>query len=146
MQLSYKGLEFLKDAEGFRDHAYRDTGGVWTIGFGTTKIAGLPVLPGMTCSEPQAAEWLRQDCALAQTAVNQNVKVLLQQHQFDALVSFAYNCGTVAFASSTLLKLLNKGDFEGAAKQFDRWVYDNGKIIPGLVSRRARERSMFEGN
>jgi len=144
MQLSYSGLEALKQYEGFRDKAYKDTGGVWTIGYGTTRIAGKPVEQGQTCTQAEALEWLRLDTAVAQTAVNQSVRVPLKQNQFDALVSFVYNIGIDAFRASTLLRKLNAGGIEGAAKEFDRWVHDNGKVIPGLVSRRKLERSMFE--
>jgi lysozyme len=144
MQISYNGLEALKQYEGFRDKAYLDTGGVWTIGFGTTRVDGKPVLPGMTCTLAHATEWLRLDCAEAQTAVNQQVRSPLTQGQFDSLVSFVYNVGVTAFQNSTMLRMLNAGDHDGAAKQFDRWVYDNGKVIPGLVSRRKLERAMFE--
>lgn len=144
MQISYNGLEALKEYEGFRADAYKDTGGVWTIGFGTTIADGKPVTQGMWCSQAQAIEWLRVDCAGAQTAVNQLVRVPLKQNQFDALVSFIYNVGEDAFRKSTLLRLLNQGLYADAAKQFDRWNQDNGKVIPGLVSRRKIERSMFE--
>jgi lysozyme len=143
MQISYSGLEALKKFEGFRDKAYLDTGGVWTIGYGTTVVDGKPVEAGMTCSEAQAGEWLRVDCATAQTAVNQLVRVPMKQAQFDALVSFTYNVGVNAFRASTLLRKLNNRD-SSASAEFDRWVYDNGKVIPGLAARRKVERSMFE--
>lgn len=144
MQLSYNGLEALKEHEGFRNKAYLDTGGVWTIGYGTTKINGKPVEAGQQCSLAESVEWLKQDLAWAQTAVNKGVKVPLKQSQFDALVSFVYNIGEASFTKSTLLRLLNEGNYVDAAKQFDRWVYDNGRKIPGLAARRAVERSMFE--
>lgn len=146
MQISYNGINALKEHEGFRAEAYRDTGGVWTIGYGTTKIDGRPVEQGMTCTKEQAEQWLYKDLAWAQTAVNQMVKVKLAQNQYDALVSFVYNEGELQFSKSTLLRKLNLGDFVGAAKEFDRWVYDNGKIITGLVARRRVERDQFEGH
>ncbi len=73
------------------------------------------------------------------------VKVPLAQHEFDALVAFAYNVGLGAFRKSTLLRLLNKGDKASAAKQFDRWNKAGGKMLAGLTRRRAAERAMFEG-
>ena len=145
MQLSYVGLKALKGYEGFKAHAYKDTGGVWTIGYGTTRIDGRPVVDGDICTEPQASLWLQQDLAWAQTAVNQMVHIALSQNQYDALVSFVYNEGQTQFASSTLLKKLNAGDFIGAGREFNRWVFDNGKIIHGLEVRRSLEREMFEG-
>lgn len=144
MQISFNGIKFLKDQEGFRERAYKDTGGVWTIGYGTIKINGKPVEQGMTCTEQEAAQWLLADLAWAQSAVNQMVRISLTQSAYDALVSFVYNEGETQFSKSTLLRKLNLGDLAGAAREFDRWVYDNGKIIPGLVSRRHRERQMFE--
>jgi len=144
MQISYDGIKFIEDLEGYRDKAYLDTGGVWTIGFGTIRIDGAPVQPGQTCTRQQAEEWMRADLAPAQTTVNQSVKVPLRQNQFDALVSFVYNVGSTAFRGSTMCLKLNMRDFAGAAKEFDKWIYDNKKIIPGLVARRKIERSKFE--
>lgn len=143
MQLSYNGLEFLKDQEGFRAKAYKDGGGVWTIGYGTTRVDGKPVEEGMTCTESQALVWLGQDTASAQTKLNQLVKVPLRQNQFDALVSFVYNIGEDAFEKSTLLRMLNMGDYMGAYAQMSRWDKDNGKVVLGLTKRRMREQSLF---
>jgi len=143
MQISHVGIEAVKEHEGCRTVAYRDTGGVWTMGYGTIRIDGLPVEEGMTCTLQQATQWLTDDLSWAQTAVNQQVKVPLKQNQFDALVSFVYNVGRNAFAKSTLLRLLNQGDYAGAAKQFDRWVFDNGVVQRGLLARRRVEREMF---
>lgn len=144
MQLSHNGIELIKDREGFRGVAYKDTGGVWTVGYGTIKVDGIPVQEGQTCSLEQACLWLENDVRWAQTAVNKAVKVPLNQNQFDALVSFVYNVGEDAFYKSTLLRKLNAGDYHGAAKEFERWVLDNGKVIPGLVSRRHQEEELFE--
>ncbi len=145
MQISVNGIEALKEHEGFRSKAYLDTGDVWTIGYGTTRIGNIAVSKGMTCTIEQATQWLYADVGDAQTAINTLVKVPLEQHQFDALVSFVYNIGIGAFRSSTMLRLLNFGDYKGAAGQFKRWNKDNGRVIPGLVSRRSVEQSMFEG-
>lgn len=144
MQISYNGKKLIQELEGFKGTAYLDTGGVWTVGYGTTKIEGKPVEAGQTCNEARAQEWLLADLAWAQTAVNTLVKVRLSQPMFDALTSFVYNVGENAFARSTMLQLLNGAQYEAAAQQFDRWVYDNGKLVKGLVSRRREERSLFE--
>jgi lysozyme len=145
MQLSYNGLKFIEDAEGFRPEAYRDGGGVWTIGYGTTHVDGKPVEAGMTCTRSQADLWMAADTASVQTAINQLVKVPLKQSQFDALVSFTYNEGIGAFRTSTLLKLLNQSNYQMAQAEFARWNKDNGVVVPGLVSRRFREARLFEG-
>lgn len=143
MQISFNGVKFLTEREGFRDKSYKDTGGVWTIGYGTTKVDGRPVDAGMTCTEKQARQWLTDDLAWAQTAVNKLVRVPLTQNQFDALVSFVYNVGDYAFSRSTMLRLLNAKQLDKAAAEFDKWIYDNGKVIKGLQTRRNFERALF---
>lgn len=144
MQISYNGIAFLKEREGFRKEAYLDTGGVWTIGFGTIKWKGKPVEAGQTISDKEAEIALVEDLAWAQTTVNKLVKVKLTQNMFDALVSFVYNIGETAFAKSTLLRVLNAKQYEKVGPQLERWVYDNGKVIKGLYARRQLERSLFE--
>ena len=144
MQISYNGIEFLKQREGFKSVAYKDTGGVWTIGYGSIRINGKPVEAGQTISMAEAEEALRADLAWAQTAVNQHVKVPLTQGMFDALVSFVYNVGEEQFRRSTLLRLLNLKQYKEAAGQFERWKFDNGKVIQGLLNRRILERQLFE--
>jgi lysozyme len=88
-------------------------------------------------------EWLDEDLKEAEDAVNRLVKVPLTQGQFDALASFVFNLGEGQFSKSTLLKLLNAGSYDGARDQFKRWVYDNGKVQPGLVKRRMGEAERF---
>jgi len=143
MQISHNGIEFLKDAEGFRDKAYRDSVGVWTVGYGTTRIYGKPVEAGQTCTQNEAELWLTADTASVQTAINRSVRAPLRQNQYDALVSFVYNIGIQAFQNSTMLKKLNAGDYSGAAAEFPRWDKAGGQVIPGLHSRRLREQSLF---
>lgn len=146
MQISYNGINTLKEYEGFRAKAYLDSAGVPTIGFGTIKIDGKPVELGMECTKEQAEQWLYKDLAWAQTSVNQMVRVQLAQNQYDALVSFVYNEGQTQFSKSTLLRKLNLQDYIGAAKEFDKWVYAGGAVVKGLVTRRRLERDMFEGH
>jgi lysozyme len=145
MQVSYNGIKALKEYEGFEPKAYKDTGGVWTIGYGTIKWLGKPVEQGMVITEKEAELALQADLAWAQTAVNQLVRVPLTQFQYDALVSFVYNIGENAFMKSTLLRILNEKKYLEAAQQFDRWVNDNGKLIKGLIVRRSKEKLMFLG-
>lgn len=139
MKLSKAGLDLLKESEGFRAEAYQDAGGVWTIGYGTTK----DVQPGDTCTEDEAALWLRRDVLSAEWAVMALVEVPLTQGQFDALVDFTYNLGSDALAKSTLLKKLNNKDYRGAADEFPRWVYAGNQVLPGLVTRRGKEMALF---
>ena len=143
MQVSQRGIDLIKQAEGVRLTAYPDpgTGGVpWTIGYGTTK----GVTRGMTITQARAEQLLREDLQRFGDEVSRLVKVRLCQHQFDALVSLAYNIGATAFEESTLLRKLNDGEYDGAAGQFGRWVYGGGKILSGLVKRRAAEKALFE--
>jgi lysozyme len=140
-KITQDGLDFIQDVEGCKLFAYLDTGGVWTIGVGHT---GPEVVKGLTCSMEQALQWLKEDSEEAQEAVRQSVDGLLTQNQFNALVSFVFNVGVNAFKKSTMLKLINKGDFDGAAKEFPKWNKDNGKEVLGLSKRRILEQSVFE--
>lgn len=120
--------------------AYRPTSNdVPTIGFGHTH----GVCMGDTCTLEEAQAWFLQDMAWAQASVLAAVTVPLNQNQFDALVSFTENEGATSFEESTLLRLLNAGDYAGAAAQFDRWVYQKGRVLPGLVDRRQQEAALF---
>jgi lysozyme len=114
--------------------------GKWTIGWGCTE----GVTEGMIWTREQADRAFHKELSVFQAAVNRLVKVPLSQNAFDALVSFAYNCGEGALSKSSLLKKLNKGDYEGAAQQFGYWVNSNGvKNVPGLVRRRRDEAKVF---
>ena len=140
-KITQDGLDFIQDVEGCKLYAYLDTGGVWTIGVGHT---GPEVVKGLTCSMEQALQWLKEDSEEAQEGIRRLVKGLLTQNQFNALVSFVFNVGVSAFSKSTMLKFINKGDFDGAAKEFTKWNKDNGKEILGLTKRRILEQSVFE--
>ena len=141
MRLNQTGIDFLKKEEGFRAEAYQDSKGVWTIGYGTTVYHGAPVQPGMKITEKEAQIAFEFDTAWAQTTVNQEVKVRLTQNMFNALVSFVYNIGAPAFIGSTLLRMLNQGDYEGASQQLLRWKFSGKKEV--LLGRRIRELDLF---
>lgn len=144
LDISEKGYEIIREFEGFRSTAYRDTGGVWTIGFGTIRYPdGTKVKQGDTCTRNEAEQWLKNDCVWVDACLDKNVKVNLNQNQFDALASFVYNIGETAFVKSTMLTLINQNSLTSAASQFDRWVFDNGKRIQGLVNRREKEKALF---
>ena len=146
MQISPDGLDLVKAHEGLRLEAYLCPAGVWTIGYGTTRMDGRPVRRGDTITLAQAEELLRDDVSRFERAVNRLITVPLSQGQFDALVSFTYNLGEGALEGSTLRRVLNEGDYAGAAEQLDRWVNGGGKRLPGLVRRRAEERALFEAS
>lgn len=144
MRTSQQGIDLICTFEGYRDKAYDDGVGVWTIGYGTTRYPnGLSVKKGDTCTMTQAKLYMQDDLASFEDAVNEAVKVPLLQHMFDALVSLTYNIGISAFKGSTLLKKLNAGDIIGAADQFMVWNKAGGKVMQGLVNRRAREKALF---
>lgn len=142
MKISTNGIDLICSFEGLRLKAYDDGVGVWTIGYGTTVINGTKVKKGDICTVEQAKSYMAQDLKQFESAVNQ-VKVPLNQNQYDALVSLAYNIGVSAFLNSTLLKKLNAKDYKGAAAQFDRWNRAGGKVMRGLTNRRASEKRLF---
>ena len=139
MDIGSKGIALIKGFEGFRADAYLDGGGVPTIGYGTIK----GVKMGQTITEAQAEAFLRRDMGLAVSAISKAVTVTLSQDQFDALVCFAYNVGIGAFKGSTLLKLLNAGQYDQVPAQLLRWNKDNGQVVGGLTRRRKAEGTLF---
>ena len=144
MVVSLFGVDLICGFEGKRLAAYDDGVGGWTIGFGTTVYPnGIKVMKGDTCTEAQAKTYMAHDLKKFEATVNKAVTVQLNQNQFDALVSLAYNIGTNAFSKSTLVKKLNANDIRGAADQFDVWVNAGGKRMQGLVNRRAKEKALF---
>lgn len=144
MHVSPSGVDLICNFEGLRLKAYDDGVGVWTIGFGTTKYPnGIRVKKGDTCTLDQAKAYMQNDLKSFEQTVNNTVKVPLNQNQFDALVSLAYNIGSTAFKNSTLVKRLNEGNYNAAANQFNVWVNAGGKRMQGLVNRRAAERTLF---
>ena len=135
--------ELIKSFEGFRAIAYICPAGVPTIGYGTTRINGSRVKEGMKITSDEAEVFLEQDLKVFEDAINHNVLVEINQNQFDALVSFVYNVGIANFKKSTLLKKLNKGDYEEASNQLLRWTRAGGKVLNGLVRRREAEKELF---
>jgi lysozyme len=134
------GMNLIMQSEGCECTAYQDAVGVWTIGYGETN----GVSPGMTITQAQAVAMLQSRYDIVQNSVLNLVKVPLSQNQLGALVSFAYNVGVGNLASSTLLRLLNAGQNpQVVAQQFARWNLAGGKVLPGLVTRRANEANLF---
>ena len=144
MQASKNAVDLIKRFEGLiltaKNHGDSNTDSpLYTIGYGHTRSA----YEGMEISIVEAENLLLQDIDDAERDVLSLVKVYLNQNQFDALVSFVFNVGFSQFASSTLLRVINQGDYNAACIQFQRWVYDGGKKLNGLVSRRAAECELF---
>ena len=144
MTTSRVGINLITSFEDLVLTAYDDGVGVWTIGYGTTVYPnGIKVKKGDVCTLEQAKAFFTYDLKRFEAAVNSAVKVPLSQNQFDALVSLAYNIGEKAFKDSTLVKKLNAGDYFGAAEQFKVWNIGGGKVMNGLVRRRAAEAELF---
>ena len=137
MEISQQGLDLLIAREGTRNDAYLDSVGVPTIGVGHT---GPEVHLGLHWNDDQIEAALRADLDRFEDAINDSVTVGLEPYQFDALVSFAFNVGVGACKTSTLLRKVNRGQFELAALQFDRW-----HIPPEITRRRNGEREQFAG-
>ncbi|OVE49469.1 lysozyme [Chromobacterium violaceum] len=140
MKTNAAGISLIKQFEGLRLAAYQDMVGVWTIGYGHT---GPDVKAGLIITQQQADQLLAADLEKFETGVGQLVAVPLNANQFAALVSFSYNLGLGNLRSSTLLRLLNQGDYAGAAAQFPRWNRAGGQVVAGLTRRRLAEQALF---
>jgi lysozyme len=140
MTYSEDGLHLTEQFEGCKLDAYQDSVGVATIGYGHTRN----VTMGMTCTQEQAEQWLQEDIQSAADAANRLVTVELTQQEFDALVDFTFNLGAGNLQRSTLLRLLNSGDYTGAAAEFQKWDKAGGQVLAGLLRRRQAEADMFD--
>lgn len=158
MNVSDKGISFVKNKEGLRLEAYKCSSNVLTIGYGHT---GCNVYAGMKITKEEAERLFKIDLMVHENNVNKLVKVQLTQGQFDALVSLEYNIGYGNFKSSSILRLVNERKFKEACARFlfenknaktpeekykGCWVFNNQKkVIQGLVNRRREEQKMFGG-
>lgn len=146
MHTSEKGIELIKEFEGFRSRPYLCAAGVPTIGYGTTRYAnGKKVtLNDPEISEKVAAAHLMEDLVTFEQQVDALVRDDINQNQFDALVSFVYNLGGNSLKSSTLLKKINKNPNDKTIRaEFLKWVYANGRKLSGLVKRRTKEADLY---
>lgn len=145
--VSEVGVELIKKYEGFSSSSYRCPAGVWTIGYGTTRINGRAVIPGMKITEDRASELLMEDIEShfqsAVKLIDSEKLNLLNQNQIDALSSFVYNVGVGNFSSSTLRKRINSGNFNDVPAQLRRWTRAGGKVLRGLIRRRAEESALW---
>jgi lysozyme len=159
LKTSSRGRKFIRGFESLALVAYPDPGTgakPWTIGYGSTRVwrDGLPwgpVRPGMVIDEATADQWFEWELLEFEEGVERLVTVPISQGMFDALVSFAFNCGldedydaaAEGLGDSTLLRRLNGGDYRGAAREFGKWIRAGGRVLRGLERRRAGERAMF---
>lgn len=141
-RINAAGLALIKQWEGCELVAYKDVAGVLTIGYGHTSAAGIPyVKQGMRINSREAEDILRDDLRKFEERVNRLVKVSLTDNQYAVLVSFDFNTGKLH--SSTLLKKLNKGDYDAVPGELMKWVNSGGKKVKGLVNRRAAEAGLW---
>ncbi len=146
VRISPNGLEFIKNWEKFEPKPYRDVSGVPTIGFGSTYY---PNGQRVRLTDPeitleQGLEIFHDNLLIYQIAVDSFTRDDINQNQFDALVSFAYNVGIEALKRSKLLKLINENPNDPEiAKQFLRWIYDEGRKVRGLINRRNAEINLY---
>jgi lysozyme len=142
MKLGKQGIELIKSFEGCKLKVYLDAVGLPTIGYGHL------IKPGESftkITQKEAEDLLKSDAQIFVDGVNKLLEVNVTQNQFDALVSIAFNIGLGNLKSSTLLRLVNAGDYKGAADQFPRWNKAGGKVLNGLTKRRNAERDLFMG-
>lgn len=152
MKLIKEVVDRIKVSEGLRLEAYPDPGSKdgkpVTIGYGTTRIDGKPVKLGTKITKEQAEKYLNADLAVFSKKVAEGIKVKVNENQFGALVSFAYNVGLgdptdpnapTGFLTSTLLRKLNAGDYASVPSELRRWNRNDGKVMQGLINRREDE-------
>lgn len=132
-------MNFIGHWEGCELKAYRCSAGVWTLGYGHTE----GVKEGDTCTAEEAASWLVEDIESRQKALAHYINKPVTEGQFIALTSLVFNVGVSNLLKSKLLRKLNAGDFEGAAKEFLDFDLANGKKVPGLTRRRKAENELF---
>lgn len=138
-QINKAGLDLVKKWEGCKLTAYLCPAKIWTIGFGST---GSHVKPGMTITQDQADELLRSDLRRFEDYVADRCAPATD-NQFSALVSFCFNLGEGNLKTSTLRRLHLEGDYAGAKAQFARWNKAGGRVLNGLVKRRAEEAALY---
>lgn len=140
MIVSPDGVALIRAFEGLRLNAYRDSTGLWTVGYGHT----LTAIPGMVVTPEQAESLLQSDAARTASQVSRMLgDTSTNQNQFDALVDFAFNEGSHKLLTSTLLKFFLLGKTDLAAAQFDRWIYIAGRVSEWQIQRREADKALF---
>lgn len=144
---SIKGTftDLIKQFEGLKLQAYKDIAGIWTIGYGLTRYPdGTKVKQGDKITQQQAEAYFQETLQKFAQGVEDSIKTKVNNNQFAALVSFAYNVGLNAFKESTLLKLVNENPNNPAIEaQFMRWVNAGGRPVQGLINRRRHEANLY---
>ena len=145
MRINKEGIELVKKFEGLRLRAYKDSAGVWTIGYGTTARADVGIKPryGMTITEAEAEYYLEKGLNKFARLIEPMITRPITSNQFSAFLSLAYNIGPSAFKRSSALRHFNNGDISRAAKSILLWNKAGGKKMKGLVRRRKAERDLF---
>ena len=145
MKLDTNGVSFLTELEGLKLNAYKCSAGVWTIGIGNTFYEnGSKVKEGDVISKEQAYHLFYMVATKFEKVINENLKVKINQNQFNSLFCFVYNIGKTGFKNSTLLRLVNINPNDGnIAKQFLRWNKIAGKESNRLTNRRIKESSLY---
>ena len=140
-----KAIDIIKDSEGFRDKAYQDGGGVWTLGYGTVIYPnGMKVKEGDTCTQTEAEYWLSNHVEdTSKRVLDLCFPQIANENEHCALVSLAYNIGIGHFRDSTVLRLIHAEDYTAAAEAFLMWDKINGVESKGLKARREREKALF---
>lgn len=147
LALSAIGLTMIAGFEGYRERAYNDGVGVQTIGYGTTRYAsGKAVKAGDKITPDRALIELAASADEHQKRLAKCITVPLAQREWDALVSWAYNVGTSAACNSTLVRKLNAGDYTVPCTELPKWNKAGGRVLAGLVKRRAAEARMYGCN
>jgi len=139
MKTGTKGIDLIKHFEGCELEAYKCAAGVWTIGYGHIK----GVTSDSVITQEQAEQMLVEELNEYEGYINNMVTTPLSQNQFDALVSWVYNLGGGNLKASTLLKVVNSGEFDGVPAQIMRWNKAGGKVLEGLTRRRQAEADLF---
>lgn len=144
MKTSEQGIRALMKSEKFEPAAYKDGGGVWTLGYGTIRLNGQPVVSGQRITQERAEVELKKFCGGIEDALNAAIgSAPTTQNEFDALVNLGYNIGLKGLLGSTALKRHIAGEKKGAAEAIAWWNKDNGATVKGLVNRREREVQMY---
>nr|WP_309504268.1 lysozyme [uncultured Roseovarius sp.] len=145
MKVNQRTIDLIKEFEGFRAAAYRDAAGVLTIGYGTTARAGVGIdpRPGQIITQAEAEWYLEKAVSKFADAIRPHITAEINENEFGAFVSLAYNIGPGAFKRSSALRHFNAGDKAAAAKAMTLWNKAGGKVLAGLVRRRRAEVELF---
>ena len=141
MKIGQAGIDLIQSYEKCRLKAYLPTpNDVWTCGWGSTK----GVTQDTVWTQEEADTAFLKDLEWVEECVGKAVTAQLTQNEYDALCSLCFNIGCTNFGKSTLVKLLNQGNYDAASLEFSRWDKQKGQVLAGLTRRRAEEARLFE--